>query len=90
MFHNPLNIVFTKALTENKWPGWLHLVRHLMDIFIYLNMKKCLFGSLRALVIFKSLYIDHMNGEISYLRKYIWKLKVSLNIRIFCFFIKKF
>jgi hypothetical protein len=29
---NPLNIVFRRALTENKWTSWLHLVRRLMDI----------------------------------------------------------
>jgi hypothetical protein len=37
----------------------------------------------------KSMYADIKNGHTIFLRKYIWKIKVSLKIRSLCgFFIK--
>jgi hypothetical protein len=37
----------------------------------------------------KSMYVDYMNGNTTYLRKYIWKLKVPLKIRIFMWFLNR-
>jgi hypothetical protein len=31
----------------------------------------------------KSMYIDYMNGHTRFLRKYLWKLKILLKIKIF-------
>jgi hypothetical protein len=35
----------------------------------------------------KSLYLDLMNGHTPFLKKYIWKIKVPLKIRIFMWFL---
>jgi hypothetical protein len=35
----------------------------------------------------KSMYLDYMNGHTKYLKKYIWKLKVPLKIKIFMWFL---
>ena len=37
----------------------------------------------------KSLYADFMNGHTVFLRKYIWRLKVPLKIRIFMWFLNR-
>jgi hypothetical protein len=37
----------------------------------------------------KSLYADYMNGHTVFLKKYIWKLKVPLKIRIFMWFLHR-
>jgi hypothetical protein len=34
----------------------------------------------------KLMYLDYMNGHTKYLRKYIWKMKVPLKIKIFMWF----
>jgi hypothetical protein len=35
----------------------------------------------------KPMYLDLLNGQTRYLHKYIWKLKVSLKIKIFMWFL---
>jgi hypothetical protein len=35
----------------------------------------------------KSLYLDLMNGHTPFLRKYLWKLKIPLKIKIFMWFL---
>jgi hypothetical protein len=35
------------------------------------------------------MYLDILNGNIVYLRKYIWKIKVPLKIRIFMWFLDR-
>jgi hypothetical protein len=37
----------------------------------------------------KSLYTDLMNGYTRFLHKYLWKIKVPLNIKIFMWFLHK-
>ena len=37
----------------------------------------------------KSLYFDYMNDHTIYLRKYVWKLKVPLKIKIFMWFLSR-
>jgi hypothetical protein len=38
----------------------------------------------------KSMYADYMNEHTVFIRKYLWKIKVPLKIRIFmCFIYKK-
>jgi hypothetical protein len=32
------------------------------------------------------MYLDYMNGHTKYLKKYIWKMKVPLKIKIFMWF----
>jgi hypothetical protein len=35
------------------------------------------------------MYLDYLNGHTDYLRKYIWKIKVPLKIRIFMWFLHR-
>ena len=35
------------------------------------------------------MYADFMNGHMAFLRKYIWKLKIPLTIKIFMWFLYK-
>jgi hypothetical protein len=37
----------------------------------------------------KSMYLDYMNGHPKYLRKYIWKMKVPLKIKILMWFLHR-
>jgi hypothetical protein len=37
----------------------------------------------------KSLYLDLLNDNIKYLKKYIWKIKVPLKIRVFMWFLHR-
>ena len=37
----------------------------------------------------KSMYVDCMNGHTPFLRKYLWKLKVPLKIKIFMWFLNR-
>jgi hypothetical protein len=50
--------------------------KHDIDVFVWNLMASGMF-------VVSSIYIDYMNGHTIYLRKYIWKIKVSLKIRIF-------
>jgi hypothetical protein len=46
---------------------------------------------LTQIIIFyvKSLYADCINGHSNFLRKYLWKIKVLVKIRIFMWFLYK-
>jgi hypothetical protein len=84
MSHNPLNIEFRRTLTENKWSSWLYLVRRLMDIQLSGDQDSFVWNLTPSGVFsVKSMYLDYMNGHTVYLRKYIWKIKAPLKIRIF-------
>jgi hypothetical protein len=39
-----------------------------------------------VLFLVKSMYLDYMNGHAKCLRKYIWKTKVPLKIKVFMWF----
>jgi hypothetical protein len=79
-----LNISFRRNLTGERWISWLELVERTMDV--HLNderdtSKWSLTESGQFSV--KSLYAELLNGNTKFLRKYLWKLKVPLKIRIF-------
>ena len=84
----PLNITFHRALTGNKWDNWLHLVERLMqvnladeqDVFVWRLTSSGMFTVI-------SMYLDILNGQTRFPRKYIWKIKVPLNIKIFMWFL---
>jgi hypothetical protein len=81
---NPINIHFRRALTGTKWVRWLHLVERLMDVTLNDNDDVFLWNLTNTKVFtVKSLYLDLMNGHTPFLKKYIWKMKVPLKIRIF-------
>jgi hypothetical protein len=87
---NALNIGFRRVLTTYKWDRWVDLVTRVMsvqrtdseDTFRW-NLTNS--GSFTV----KSMYLDLLNDHTMYLKKYIWKIKVPLKIRIFIWFFHK-
>jgi hypothetical protein len=73
-----------------KWDRWIDLVTRVMlvqrtdseDTFRW-NLTNS--GSFTV----KSMYLDLLNDHTMYLKKYIWKIKVPLKIRIFMWFLHK-
>jgi hypothetical protein len=86
----PLNIRFRRSLTGNKWYRWLHLVSRIMDITLT-EVEDFFVWDLTSTGVYsvKSFYLNHMNSDIQFLHKYIWKLKVPLKIRIFMWFLHR-
>jgi hypothetical protein len=85
-----LNIRFNRVLIGDKWDAWIHLVSRLMNV--NLNDEPDRFKwNLTTTGIFtvKSVYADIMNGHTVFLKKYLWKIKVPLKIRIFMWFLHK-
>jgi hypothetical protein len=84
---NPLGIEFRRSLTGFRWERWLHLVSRLMAVSLSSEQVKFVW-SLTTSCVFtvKSMYLDYMNGHTKYLKKYIWKMKVPLKIKIFMWF----
>ena len=86
---NPsLQIEFRRNLVGTKWDAWLHLVQRVMTINLKNDEDRFVWklntsGSFTV----KSMYVDFMNGYTIFLRKYIWKLKVPLKIKILMWFL---
>jgi hypothetical protein len=87
---NPLNIEFRRNLSNDRMDVWLLLLQRLIrinlsadpDIFVWKLTTSGIFSV-------KSMYADIMNGYTVFLRKYIWKIKVPLKIKIFMWFLYK-
>jgi hypothetical protein len=86
--HVPLNIGFRRVLSGNKWTTWLHLCQRLMMVNLN-NEPDCFMWKLTTNGLFtvKSMYEDLMNDHTTYLRKYLWKMKIPLKIKIFMWFL---
>jgi hypothetical protein len=84
----PLNITFRRSLNEPKYIEWLHLCQRLMAININSEPDKFVWRLTDSgLFTVKSMYLDYMNGHTRFLRKYLWKLKIPLKIKIFMWFL---
>jgi hypothetical protein len=86
--HSPLNIGFRRTFNEYKYNLWLHLCQRLMSIQLS-NETNAFVWNLNESGLFsvKSMYLDMMNGHTRFLRKYLWKIKVPLKIKIFMWFL---
>jgi hypothetical protein len=83
----PINITFRRGLNDTKWVQWLHLCQRLITINLRLEPDKFIWKlSESGIFSVKSMYLDYMNGHATYLRKYLWKLKIPLKIKIFMWF----
>jgi hypothetical protein len=82
--HSPLNISFAWTFRRDNWLLWLNLVQRLMEINL-VNKPDKFSWSLTTSRVFSvnSMYADYMSGHTRFLRKYIWKLKVLLKIKVF-------
>jgi hypothetical protein len=85
-----LNISFRRNLADDRWLAWLDLVERLMDIHIT-DEKDTFIWKLTDSGQFsvRSLYAELLNGNTKFLRKYLWKIKVPLKIRIFMWFLNR-
>jgi GH15 family glucan-1,4-alpha-glucosidase len=80
-----LNISFRRAQLANKWTSWLQLCQKLM--MINLNDKTGRFVwrlTTNDLFTVKSMYEDLMSDHAPFLRKYICKVKILLEIKKSC------
>ena len=86
----PLNITFRRSLTGNRWENWLELVNRLMNVNLS-NSQDVFVWNLTSSGVFtvKSMYLDLLNDQPQYLRKYIWKMKVPLKIKIFMWLLNR-
>jgi hypothetical protein len=86
----PLNIRFRHVLVGNKWTEWLHLCQRLMQIRLNNNSDRFVWKlTPNGVFSVKSMYEDCMNDNTPYMKKYIWKLKIPLKIKIFLWFLSK-
>ena len=83
-----VNLSFRRSLTWNRWNRWMHLINRRIRVQL-MNEQDQFTWSLTNSGKFtvKSLYLDFMSGHANFLRKYIWKMKVPLKIRIFMWFL---
>jgi hypothetical protein len=90
MASTPLNIGFRRSLSGDQWDRWAHLVMRLMSIQLCDRDDKFRWKltSSGAFTV-KSMYLDLLDGHTIFLKKYIWKIKVPLKIRIFMWFLHK-
>ena len=69
---------------------WSHLVLRLMDITLH-DVPDSFHWKLTQNGVFtvKSMYEDLMNGHTTFLRTYLWRLKIPLKIKIFMWFLNR-
>lgn len=85
-----LNIAFRRAFNEHKWNQWINLCQQLMTVQLTNSPDKFVWKLTDpGIFIFtvKSMYLDLMNGHTTFLRKYLWKLKIPLKMKIFMWFL---
>jgi hypothetical protein len=73
-----------------RWRLWLQLVQRLMHI--QLNDEKDIFVwglTTTSAFTVKSMYINMLDDDTKYLKKYIWKMKIPLKIKVFMWFLHR-
>jgi hypothetical protein len=78
-----LNVCSRHVLSSDKWTAWLHLVYRLMKLFFFTYQMSFKEFHVSRVFLVKSMSLDLQDDNTEYLIKYMWKLKVSLKIRIF-------
>lgn len=86
----PLNLPFRRTLLGHNRSQWLNLVERLMRVTILDEPDKFRWNlNSNGVFTVKSFYEDLLNGHTRYLRKYLWKLKIPLKIKIFLWFLNR-
>ena len=85
---HPIDLAFRRTFNEYKWNLWIHLCQRLI-VFQLSNEPDKFVWSLTDSGCFsvKSMYHDYMNGQVRFLRKYLWKIKVPLKIKKIMWFL---
>jgi hypothetical protein len=79
-----LNIGIRQALTGTRASRWLHLCGRLISVQRTQHFDRFKQGLTKSgSFLVKPMYLDYMDDHTKFLRKYIWKIKVSLKRRIF-------
>ena len=86
----PINLQFRRTLIGNNRNRWLGLVERLMWINQVDEPDKFTWRlNNNGIFTVKLFYEDLLNGHTRYLRKYFWKLKIPLKIKIFLWFLNR-
>ncbi|RCV08677.1 hypothetical protein SETIT_1G346000v2, partial [Setaria italica] len=84
-----LNIAFRRGLMDNKRNKWLRLCQRLMRVNLSVHPDQFVWKlTTTGKFTVKSLYLQLMNDNTTYLHKYLWKFKVPLKVKIFMWFLK--
>jgi hypothetical protein len=84
----PINVCFRRGLNDHKWIEWLDLCQKLITVTLTPEPDKFIWNlNESGLFTVKSMYLDLMNGHTRFLRKYLWKMKIPLKIKIFMWFL---
>jgi hypothetical protein len=90
MFSMPLNIAFRRSLVGSRWTDWLSLVSRLIQVQLTDQQDSFVWNLTQSgTFTVRSMYLDMINDGTKFLRKYIWKMKVPLKIKIFMWFLFK-
>ena len=86
----PLNISFRRALVDEKLQEWLDLVAKITNINL-VDGRDHFRWNLNKYGIFTvgSIYLHKMNQHTPFCHKLIWKLKISLKIKIFFWYLQR-
>jgi hypothetical protein len=88
--HAPLNpnIQFRRVLNGNKWTAWMHLCRRLMEVNLGVEPDNFVWNlTTSGVFTVNSMHKDLMNDHTSFLRKYLWKLKIPLKTKKIMWFL---
>jgi hypothetical protein len=86
----PLNIRFHRTSTESRWRLWLQLVQRLMSVQLTNENDVFVWGlTTSGAFTVKSMYLYLLDDDTKYLKKYIWKIKVPLKIKVFMWFLHR-
>jgi hypothetical protein len=88
MSQRPLNISFRQALTGSRAGRWVHLCGRLICVHLTQEADSFKWDLTKSgFYSVKSMYLDYMDDHTKFLRKFVWKIKVPLKIRIFIWFL---
>ena len=87
MATRPLNISFRRALMDNKLVEWLNLVSQIAHIDLVDRLDSFRWNLTKSgLFTVRSFYLHLIDTHPPFRHKMIWKLKISLKIKIFLWF----
>jgi hypothetical protein len=86
--NTPLNIRFRRSLVHNKWNNWLNLCQRLMMVQLSVVLHKFVL-KLTTTGVFLVILCNEvfMKGHARFLRKYCWKLRITLKIKTIMWFL---